>query len=161
MIFDNIVKRHGYLCLFFVLSFADVSYAQCDTSMWRHVYWNKRLIIKKPCITVTGTVKAVINELDGDCHIRLKLDAGQDSLMNAKNYSKEDSCFVVEIICQHTSTQPGSGSACKGYVNNITEPTVGQHIKATGVYVMDNGYPGYRHGWMEIHPASKIEVITK
>lgn len=150
-----------FFLILFTIGLTSSSSAQCDTSLWKHVYWNERLIIKQPCVTVTGTVKAVISELDGDCHIRLKLDSGQAGMMNAKNYSDQDSCFVAEIVCQHASKQPGSGSACKGYVNNVQEPSVGHHIKATGVYVMDNGYPGYRHGWMEIHPASKIEVTGK
>jgi hypothetical protein len=135
------------------------AFSQCDTSLWQHAYWNKRLIVKQKCLTVTGTVKTIINEPDGDCHIRLKLDAGQDSLMNAKNYSKQDSCFVLEIVCEHTATQPGSAYACKGYVNKVQVPNIGQHIQATGVYVKDNGYPGYRHGWMEVHPVSAIKEL--
>ena len=145
--------------LILTLGIGSSAFAQCDTTLWKHVYWSKRLIVKQKCLTVTGTVKTIFNELDGDCHIRIKLDAGQDSLMNSKNFTKQDSCFVIEIVCEHNPKQPGSGYACKGYVNNVTVPTIGEHIKATGVYVKDNGYPGYRHGWMEIHPASRIEAI--
>ena len=44
--------------------------------------------------------------------------------------------------------------ACKGYVNNVELPKVGDHVKVTGSYVIDS-----HNGWAEIHPITEIVII--
>src|SRR5580693_4258836 len=56
---------------------------QCDPTLWSHVYHAPRLIVKQPCVTVTGTIvdatagkksDGVRHEADGDTHGWLKVD---------------------------------------------------------------------------------------
>lgn len=127
------------------------SHGQCDSSMWKHVYNIHHLLVEKKCITVAGIVKKVKREKDGDYHIRLKIMGNQDSLLNSKNISEQDTCLVVEIICACEVKQQDAVSACNGYVNTLRIPRKGERIRVTGVYVLDN-----EHGWMEIHPVTSI-----
>jgi hypothetical protein len=46
--------------------------------------------------------------------------------------------------------------ACQGYVNHVTVPQEGQHITATGPYVLDTD-----HGWTEIHPVYSLTIIGR
>ena len=57
----------------------------CDASLWQHVYHSYRLEVKEECKVVTGTIDFLRKEADGDYHIRLKLDSGQNNLLNEKN----------------------------------------------------------------------------
>jgi hypothetical protein len=147
-----------YLLLFMVLILNYFSYSQkqypCDTSLWQHVYHKQRLEVKQECKTVTGYIFSKKKEPDGDIHIKLRLDAGQGDLLNNKNIEKEDSCLVIEPICAGRATQPDAIGSCKDYVNQIEIPKKGQHVRITGSYVLDT-----KHGWLEIHPITKIEVI--
>src|SRR5437899_7890589 len=52
-----------------------------------HVYHPDRLQLRNPCMTVTGSVEAVIAEADGDYHIRLRLDSQFADLLHAGNGS--------------------------------------------------------------------------
>src|SRR4051812_39733920 len=87
------------------------SYGQnCDSTLWNHVYKPKRLVVYNPCIIVIGTIMKKQREPDGDWHIELKLDAGQDSLPNAKN---KKGYLNIEVICANLSWQPGTVKKCK------------------------------------------------
>lgn len=68
-------------------SSATLAAAQCDTSLWNHVYNPERLIVKQQCIAVTGTIVDATNgrrrdgvrhEADGDTHGWLDGPAIQD-----------------------------------------------------------------------------------
>ena len=54
----------------------------CDASLWNHVYNPTRLKQLATCITVTGTIDESDADRDGDQHFLLKLDPGQDTLVN-------------------------------------------------------------------------------
>jgi hypothetical protein len=112
-----------------------------------NVYHAYRLVLITPCMTVTGTVATVRHEPDGDVHIGLRLDAGQEALINDKNRTGQGGNLVLEIICSGTVTQADAVTACSTYTNMIQTPTVGAHITVTGPYVLDT-----THGWTEIHP---------
>lgn len=150
------MKRSILLPVFLILNYFSFGQKQvpCDTSLWQRVYHANRLIVKEECKTVTGTIFSEKKEPDGDIHIKLRLDAGQGELLNEKNIKKEDSCLVIEPICVGTVTQPGAIGTCNNYVNQIEIPKIGQHVRVTGSYVLDT-----KHGWLEIHPITKIEVI--
>jgi hypothetical protein len=126
--------------------------AGCDASLWNHVYSPKRLQIVNQCITVTGTVDESNVDEDGDQHFLLKLDRGQDQLLNKRNIKKKNGDLVVEIVCANRTTLRKPKAACAGYTNRIPLPAVGSHVKVTGSYVIDT-----HNGWAEIHPASQVQ----
>ena len=121
-----------------------------------HVYNPYRLVVQDPCKTASGTVMFTRREADGDWHIGLSLDAGQESLLNAKNLTDDQGDLVVEVICALPITQADAVSACSGYANTIPIPTVGSHISVVGPYVLDAD-----HGWMEIHPVWSLDGATR
>src|SRR2546421_11584867 len=96
------------LSIAFLLSLASISASgqTCDESLMKHVYHPDRLVVKKGCITVTGKIIKKIVEKDGDIHIRLKLDPGQDAdLINSRNKSAQQGALVFEPICVAKVTQ--------------------------------------------------------
>ena len=134
------------------LSAAEVSQSAatgCDASLWNHVYSPKRLQQLAPCISVTGVIEESSVDDDGDQHFLLKLDPGQDKLLNKRNQKKKSGDIVLEIVCANPTTMKKPKSACAGYTNPIRIPAVGEHVKATGTYVIDT-----HNGWAEIHPVS-------
>lgn len=137
-----------------ILSQNLVEELKCDTSLWQYVYHKNRLVLKEECKTVIGIIVSKKKEKDGDYHFKLKLDEGQEKLLNEKNLIKQDSCLVIEPICVNKVTQANAMDACKGFLNNVVIPNKGQHVKITGSYVLDS-----KHGWMEIHPVTKIELL--
>jgi hypothetical protein len=114
-----------------------------------HVYSPDRLQLLAACVTVTGTVDAIRVESDGDLHVLLKLDPGQDKYINSKNISAESGDLVLEPVCVDTPTQADAVSACAGYKNPLIIPAVGTHVAVTGAWVLD-----LNHGWTEIHPVA-------
>ena len=124
----------------------------CDASLWNHVYNPTRLQQLAPCITVTGTIDESDADRDGDQHFLLKLDPGQDTLVNNRNAKKKGGDLVLEIVCANPTTMKKVKSACTGYTNPIAIPAVGTHVRVTGTYVIDS-----HNGWAEIHPVSRME----
>lgn len=120
-----------------------------------HVYSPDRLQLLAACVTVTGTVAMIRTESDGDLHVLLQLDSGQDKYINSKNISAENGDLVLEPVCVNTPTQADAISACAGYKNPLPIPTVGSHISVTGPWVLD-----VDHGWMEIHPVAAFNGVA-
>ena len=126
----------------------------CDSSLWKHIYKSNRLKLIKPCIIVTGTIKQKIREPDGDWHIFLKPDAGQETLLNSEN---KKGYLIVEVICSNAVIQPGVVKVCllcSDCKKKVFVPKKGTHVKVTGAFVIDS-----KHGWNEIHPVSTIELL--
>ncbi len=126
----------------------------CRAFLWEHVYDPSRLEIIDSCISVTGIISESKAEDDGDQHLLLSLDAGQDGLLTKKNFKKKGDDLVLELVCANHIKDKKAKKACKGFKNNISVPPVGAHVKVTGSYVNDS-----HNGWTEIHPVSKIEII--
>lgn len=124
----------------------------CDESLWAHVYNPSRLQVLSACRTVTGTIQSVRTEADGDLHVQLRVDDA--GLLNAQNRSDQDGALVLEPICQRAVTQASAVEACLGFSQPITIPAVGVRVSVTGSYVLDR-----EHGWNEIHPVSRVEVV--
>jgi hypothetical protein len=122
----------------------------CGTRLWRHIYHPDRLKLIKHCLTVHGTVEGIRWEPDGDVHIQL---TAKSSLINAANTQYEDGYLVLEEICQGNVTQADAVNACKGVPHNLTIPAVGDIIRVSGSYVLDQD-----HGWMEIHPVTSVTI---
>jgi hypothetical protein len=121
----------------------------CDASLWNHVYSPKRLKQLASCLSVTGTIDESNVDEDGDQHFLLKLDPGQDTLVNKRNDKKKSGDIVLEVVCANPTTMKKPKAACAGYTNPIRLPAVGEHVKVTGTYVLDS-----HNGWVEIHPVS-------
>ena len=132
---------------------ADTDASSCDPDVWKYVYDPTRLEVVDKCMTATGVIEESSADDDGDQHILLKLDAGQETLLKKKNMKEKNGYLVIEAVCMNNITNPKVGGACKGYVNHVQLPKLGDHVKVTGSYVIDS-----HNGWGEIHPISKIEV---
>lgn len=135
----------------------------CDETLFKHLYNSDRLHIQQRCATVTGTIidashgknkDGCRHEADGDGHCFLKLDAGQDKFINAKNIANEDGALVFEPMCRYRVTQEDAKAVCKNWKQKIMLPSVGSHVRATGVWVLDA-----EHGHMELHPITSIEIL--
>jgi hypothetical protein len=125
----------------------------CDTELWNHVWHKTRLHIVETCIAVTGTVKHVKRESDGDDHIQLAVDPEFLKLLNEKNKTAQGNTLILEPICQGPVTQADAEAACHDFHSAVDIPAAGAKIRVVGSYVLDtNG------GWMEIHPVSSIEA---
>jgi hypothetical protein len=120
-----------------------------------HIYSPDRLVVYKDCQTVSGIVDRVIVEVDGDYHIRLGLDTPYQNLTNSVNNRDQYGDLVLEIVCANTVTQQDALDACQNYVNHVNVPQEGQHIVATGPYVLDTN-----HGWTEIHPVYSLTITA-
>jgi hypothetical protein len=94
------------------------------------VYHPYRLHVLASCRSVSGTVKEVRHEEDGDLHIYL--DTG-GALTNSVNGSAQSGSLVVEFMARDGGHLPA--------------PNVGDHISLTGAWVLDTD-----HGWNELHP---------
>jgi uncharacterized protein YraI len=139
--------------------------AQCDDSLWNHVYNPQRLIVKQQCLAVAGTIVDATNgkkpdgvrhEADGDTHGWLNLDPEYKNLLNAGNISDQGGNLVFEIVCKFHVTQADAKAACPAtYQSPIQIPAVGSHVRIVGTYVQDTNHTK----WMEIHPVTSIEVI--
>ena len=130
----------------------------CDDSLWEHVYHPQRLAVVEKCIAVTGIIHHVKKEPDGDEHIQLQLDSQFEGLLNDRNRTAQAGCLILEPICQNPVTQADAVKACRDFHSAVELPTEKHaHVKVLGSYILDTEKPG--HGWMEIHPVTRIEVV--
>jgi len=127
--------------------------ASCDASLWSRVYNPKRLVVISQCIEVTGVIAESDANVDGDQHFLLTLDPGQDRLLKKRNMKKKGGALVVEIVCANPPKPKKAKAACAGYVNHVTIPAVGAHVRVTGSFVLDT-----HNNWTEIHPVSRVEA---
>jgi hypothetical protein len=125
----------------------------CNPALWKHVYHAYRLHVISSCRTVTGTVEDVRQEPDGDTHILLKPDPQYAGLVNAGNTEREHGDLVLEPVCAGYVSQADAVTACHGFTSGVRSVSAGDRIRVTGSYVLDAD-----HGWMEIHPVSRITV---
>jgi hypothetical protein len=123
---------------------------------WQHVYHPDRLFVLDQCKVVAGVIDSVRSEPDGDFHVRLALDPGQENLLNEKNMNVQHGDLVIEPICEHPATQTDAIASCENFAGGVPRPRKGMHVRVAGSYVHDVE-PG--HGWNEIHPAVLIEEI--
>lgn len=98
------------------------------------VYHPARLKVKSRCRVAVGTVEKVKPELyDGDIHIALRLDRGQEGLLSSGN-ARVGNTLIVEIIPWDRA--------------RVLVPAEGQRVEVVGPWIDDTA-----HGWNEIHPA--------
>ena len=118
------------------------------------MYNAERLKVINKCKTVTGVIEESDANEDGDQHMLLKLDNGQEELLTSKNIKKKQGDLVIEAVCANKTILGKVGKTCNGYINKIQIPKLGEHVKVTGSLVLDS-----HNGWTEIHPISKIEIL--
>ena len=94
------------------------------------VYSPDRLHVLAACRAVSGTVREVSHEQDGDLHVGV--DTG-GALTNAVNRSRLGGRLVIELM-------PRDGG-------HLPAPRIGDHLRLTGAWVLDTN-----HGWYELHP---------
>ena len=79
---------------------------------------------------------------DGDFHVRLELEPGQNAdLINARNIAGQHGVLVFGPICVNDLTQKSVQTACRVKQGNLKKhskqkislPNVGDHVKATPV----------------------------
>ena len=128
----------------------------CDSfnTVWPHVYHPSRFSFFDSCISVTGIIKSIRQERDGDLHIQLELDSEFVSMLNYKNLKHQNGYLVCEIICVTSVSQSDAIVPCLHYVNNISIPRPGDYVSITGPHVLD-----LEHGWVEIHPVLMLYFI--
>jgi hypothetical protein len=127
---------------------------------WKHVYHPQRLVVADkahPCITVTGTVKLIRKEADGDLHVQLELDPGpQSHLLNARNVKAQKNRLVVEPICVNTPKQADAIEPCKGFHQSFPALKLGAHVQVSGPFRTDTEA---QHGWNEVHAPYEVKLI--
>jgi hypothetical protein len=111
------------------------------------VHHPKRLVLLDSSKTLNGKIEKVESDIDGDIHIRLKIQ--DTSLLVKNNYKNENGCMVGEIVCAVPSVFP----ICWFYKNKITIPKEGDSIEIEGPYVFDK-----THGITEIHPIMDLKI---
>lgn len=126
--------------------------ADCDATLWKHVYSAERLRVIEACTAVEDRVVSVHRAVDGDLHIGL--DPEHASVLNLVNVMHTQRRLVVEIVCDHAPPHQGAVAACAGFISRVNAPRVGDRIRVTGAYVTDRD-----NGWNEIHPVTRIEVL--
>ncbi|MEP6705640.1 MAG: hypothetical protein ABJB34_12605 [Acidobacteriota bacterium] len=126
--------------------------AKCDPTLWQHVYDAARLEVISECKLVTGIIEELDHNEDGDTHMLLRLDPGQEDLLKKKNISKKDGDLVIEVVCANPIKEKKVGAVCDGYSSGVRIPAVGEHVKVTGSFVLDS-----HNGWTEIHPVTSID----
>jgi hypothetical protein len=105
------------------------------------VYHPARLHVKKRCAVARGVVAGVkFERFDGDVHVELRLDPGQDDLVSRGNERLAGN-LLLEIVPLDRARVP--------------VPTVGTRVSVVGPLVDDTA-----HGWREIHPAWAISSGT-
>lgn len=123
-----------------------------------HVYSPDRLRLLAACVTVTGTIQSETLQVDGDFHVRLRLDPGQtcagQPCLNGGNTSERAGDLVLEPVCENPISQADAVAACQGYHNPLVLPPVNSHVRVMGAFVLD-----LDHGWNEIHPLDSISVM--
>jgi len=128
----------------------------CGQSAWAHVYRPERLQILEPCIEVTGHIVKRRAEPDGDFHLELALDPPRPLLLNEKNLERQGGNLVLEIVCAREPTQKDAIEPCRGYVNDLIVPSVGDNVRVSGPLVLDTEGG---HGWVEIHPVASLQIL--
>jgi hypothetical protein len=123
----------------------------CDPQLRQHVYRANRLELLNECTAVAGRVTDVHRNADGDLHV--EVDPDDASVLNLVNVVRGGR-LIVEVVCDHESTQADVRRACAGFTSKIAAPAAGDRIRAIGAYVKDT-----ENGWNEVHPVSKIEVF--
>jgi len=110
--------------------FTSTSSCGDPASISSHIYNPYRLQIVKSCITASGTVDRVIEEADGDVHLRTNLDPAYSNLTNSAirgmmiRMLVEEDCESYEEFRRNILTHPplqenwAGQRTLSGYIRN-------------------------------------------
>lgn len=130
-----------------------------------NVYHPNRLKVVEPCLTVSGTVKSIHHEDDGDIHFDLLLDPPYTHLLTSANRTHQHGWLVAEIVAADEpgcapgqAPRPATGTYNYGICTGANEsaPAIRSHVYVTGPYVLDEDH----EGWAEIHPVWAISSTS-
>lgn len=131
----------------------------------------KRFIVVKQCVTITGTVvwTHYFND-DGDANFNVALDTPYKNMLAPGNYDVKYvshnkpaiAALHIETVCQGPVTGNSSENvgACNGYDGpdfRSVLPNIGQHVMVTGRYLVE--FPEVVGGLAELHPVYAIKII--
>lgn len=121
-----------------------------------HVYDPGRLEVLSLCVRVSGIVKSISKqgEGDGDFTFEVALDPPFKNYVNDENRKVWNGNIHVEIVC-HTAGGGYAYRECKNFPESlrVEPPRIGQHIWLEGQWVQDWGHTG----WTELHPLFRWE----
>ncbi len=120
-----------------------------------HIYIPRRLDYFG-CKTVTGTVRFVKIEPDGDSHVLLDLDKQYKVLLTEQNYNKKQGYMVIEDTCHNQPKELLAKLVCYHYRSSLPNPVVGKRYEITGNYVVDD----WHGSWAEIHGLSELKLLN-
>ena len=118
------------------------------------VYQPDRLQVLDPCKHAVGVVVDVAAEDDGDHHVWFKPDNGYEYLMNPENHFQARPAMLAEITPDCTGQPPDAEAAARCPKSKLPIPKLGDHVAMDGPWVLD-----MNHGWREIHPVDRIEIL--
>lgn len=146
-----------FCCALIFLGMPFLGNAQkCDKEVWGHVYKPQRFIKIRECAVVTGKVRHIRKEDDGDWHIELRLDRPYRWMLNARNRQAQAKSLVIEPICVGEVKQDDAVDSCKGFSQTFLALKVGAHVRVVGPLVTDTEA---NHGWNEIHAPTSVALI--
>ena len=126
----------------------------CNAAIWPHLHTPSRfrrpIFYAYPCVTVQGRVV--------DVHELASKDGGDGDYGFQMLNEKTGKGIHVEIVCAHRPEDYSAVEACRGYHNEIPQPTLGQRILVTGWWVIDKGH-GLWEFQQEIHPVSSLTIL--
>ena len=103
-----------------------------------------RFTVLSTCETAVGIVHDMkgTREDDGDYQFNLGVEQPYKRLLNGDNNKQVNGMLVIEIIPKDQS------------IATVQIPKNGDRIEVHGAWVTDNP-----HGWNEIHPAWKVQIL--
>ncbi len=105
-----------------------------------NVYLPWRLKLLSACVEATGTIVDQEHASDGDTHLDLAPDPLSMDLLVPGNVGRDQGALILEIV-------PADRQG-------ILLLPVGSHVRAVGPLVYDR-----LHGWIEIHPLWRLELL--
>jgi hypothetical protein len=120
-----------------------------------HIYIPRRLDFRG-CRTVTGTIKQIKVEPDGDSHALLMLDDQFKSILTQQNYLKQQGYLVIEDTCHDKPNDLLIYLTCFNYVSKLPSPILNKRYEITGNYVIDD----WHGSWAEIHGVAELKRLN-
>ena len=120
-----------------------------------HIYIPRRLDFKG-CRTITGTIKQIKVEPDGDSHALLMLDNQFKDMLTQQNHLKQQGYLVIEDTCHDRPSDLLIYLTCFNYVSKLPSPILNKRYEITGNYVIDD----WHGGWAEIHGVAELKRLN-
>jgi hypothetical protein len=128
---------------------------KCNQNLWNYIYSSDRLEVVEQCIEIVATVTGTTQEHDGDLTIAVELQSPFYYRHGDFEYHQKD--LYTELICHAEPEDPYIKEVCGDSGKNPQKiPEVGDRVRIIGSFVYD-----ISHSYPEIHPISKLEILSK